>query len=70
MSHNVALQVQNQYLGNRLNEFRNPDIDTLPFYVKPDVSYLLDDYVRFTTMEEVLREYVAPVTLASQEWEI
>ena len=35
----------------------------LPFYGKPDVSYLLDDYTRFTTMEEVLREYVAPVTL-------
>ncbi len=38
-------------------------MDTIPFYGKPDVSYLLDDYTRFTTMEEVLREYVQPVTL-------
>ena len=66
MNHYVALRVQNQYAGNRLNEFRSPVIDTLPFYGNPDVSYLLDDYVRFTTMEEVLREYVAPVTLISR----
>jgi len=31
----------------------------MPFFGKPDASYLLDNYVRFTTMEEVLREYVA-----------
>jgi hypothetical protein len=63
MNHHVAQQVQDQYIGNRLNKFDIPDIDSLPFYGKPDVSYLLDDYTRFTTMEEVLREYVAPVTL-------
>jgi len=63
MSHHVALQVQNQYLSNRFNEFQNPDIDSIPFYGRPDFSYQLDDYVRFTTMEEVLREYVFPVTL-------
>ena len=63
MNHHVAQQVQNQYMGNRLNKFGTPEIDTLPFYGKPDVSYLLDDYTRFTTMEEVLREYVSPVTL-------
>ncbi len=63
MNHHVAQQVENQYTGNRLNRFKIPDMDTIPFYGKPDVSYLLDDYTRFTTMEEVLREYVAPVTL-------
>ena len=42
-----------------------PDYDSLPFFGKPDYSYLLDDYTRFTTMEEVLREYVYPVTLTS-----
>jgi hypothetical protein len=63
MNHHVASQVQNQYSANKLNRFESPVYDTLPFFGKPDVSYLLDDYTRFTTMEEVLREYVAPVTL-------
>jgi hypothetical protein len=40
------------------------NIDTLPFYYKPAKSYLLDNYTRFTTMEEVLREYVAEVNVA------
>lgn len=35
--------------------------DTLPFYGKADKEYLLDDYVRFPTMEEVLREFVTEV---------
>jgi hypothetical protein len=65
MNHNVGVQVQNQYAGNRLNKFLSPDMDTIPFFGKPDVTYLLDNYTRFTTMEEVLREYVAPITLRS-----
>jgi hypothetical protein len=63
MSHHVALQVQNQFFENRQNKFLVPNYDSLPFFGKPDYSYLLDDYTRFTTMEEVLREYVYPVTL-------
>ena len=63
MNYHVAQQVQHQYAANSINKFKIPAIDTLPFYGKPDVSYFLDDYTRFTTMEEVLREYVAPVTL-------
>ncbi|MBL7697908.1 MAG: hypothetical protein JNK79_07105 [Chitinophagaceae bacterium] len=35
--------------------------DTLAFFGKADKEYLLDDYVRFPTMEEVLREFVAEV---------
>jgi hypothetical protein len=35
--------------------------DTLPFFGKADKEYILDDYVRFPTMEEVLREYVLEV---------
>jgi hypothetical protein len=63
MNHQVAVKVQNQYVRKRLNHFQVPEIDTVPFYGKPDFSYQLDDYVRFTTMEEVLREYVAPIAL-------
>jgi hypothetical protein len=33
-------------------------VDTNPFYIVPDEKYLLDDFTRFQTMEEVFREYV------------
>jgi hypothetical protein len=35
--------------------------DTLPFYGKADKDYLLDDYTRFPTMDEVFREFIAEV---------
>jgi hypothetical protein len=55
----VAMQVLNRYAGERLKRFAvPPGTDTSTFYYQADHSYLLDDYTRFTTMEEVLREYV------------
>jgi hypothetical protein len=54
----VDMQVLNRYVGERLKRFHLPAIDTSVFYYKADHSYLLDDYTRFTTMEEVMREYV------------
>jgi hypothetical protein len=55
----VAIQVLNRYGGERLKQFAlSPGVDTIPFYHKSDYAYLLDDYTRFTTMEEVMREYV------------
>ena len=55
----VAMQVLNRYGGEKLKRFRVPGfVDTTVFYYKADHSYLLDDYTRFTTMEEVMREYV------------
>jgi hypothetical protein len=67
MNHNISTQVQNKYNEIKLNKFLNQPVDTMPFFGKADVSYLLDNYVRFTTMEEVLREYVAPVSLRSRD---
>src|SRR6185437_5889958 len=54
----VDMQVLNRYVGEKLKRFHLPAVDTTPFYYKADYSYLLDDYTRFTTMEEVMREYV------------
>ena len=36
-------------------------VDTSKFYGKPSISYLLDDYVRFPTLEDVFREYVPSI---------
>ena len=41
-------------------------IDTLAFYYEPYKTYLLDNYTRFTTMEEVLREYVVEVNVGKE----
>ena len=58
---NIATQVLNRYGGLRLKQFHVPIADTSAFFYRPDFSYLLDNYVRFTTMEEVLREYVTMI---------
>lgn len=42
-------------------EWRQPNTDTLAFYGRPDNKYRLDEYTRFPTMEEVMREIVAEV---------
>ncbi len=60
---NLSMQVENAYNSLQQKQFRAPAMDTSAFYLKPDVSYLLDNYVRFTTLEEVLREYVKPVNV-------
>jgi hypothetical protein len=58
----IGMQVQNIYTGDSLRNFDTPYMhDTLPFFGTPAATYLLDEYKRFTTMEEVLREYVREV---------
>jgi hypothetical protein len=60
----IGMQVQNIYSGDSNRIFSEPIVrDTLPFYGLGETSYLLDQYKRFTTMEEVLREYVAGVNV-------
>lgn len=61
--HHKLVQVQNSYLQKEQNRFLFPQVDTVPFYVQPDARYWLDNYTRFTTMEEVLREYVMGVNV-------
>lgn len=57
----LRMQVQQLYRSGP-DSLLLPPWDSLPFFGTPDNSYLLDDYTRFVTMEEVLREYVPLVT--------
>ena len=60
----ISMQVQNIYSGDSNRTFAEPVVrDTFPFYGLGETSYVLDQYKRFTTMEEVLREYVAGVNV-------
>jgi hypothetical protein len=53
----IGVQVQNAYAGNKLKTYF-PNMDTTSLLFNSNGTYMMDDYVRFTTMEEVLREYV------------
>jgi hypothetical protein len=61
---NSNIEIQNHYKADYLNRFQIPSLDSNAFYYKPDYTYYLDLYARFTTMEEVIREYVTPMTLS------
>nr|WP_294946667.1 hypothetical protein [uncultured Mucilaginibacter sp.] len=60
---NVEMQVQNIYAADKIRQFYNPLSDSLGFYTSPVKTYPLDNYTRFTTMEEVLREYIREVNV-------
>ncbi len=63
----ISMQVQNIYSGKNIKVFLKPQVDSTPFYVNADASYLLDNYTRFTTIEEILREYVTLVDVRKRE---
>lgn len=67
LKRSINMQVHNVYSGEKLNSFQAPKTDTLNFYGKPLVKYMLDDYVRFPTMEEVLREYVREINVRNRK---
>ena len=67
LDQSIHEQVQHIYDGPRLNHFTMQEVDTNAFYVVPDEKYMLDDYTRFLTMEEVLREYVKSVDVVRRK---
>ncbi len=61
LTRSINMQAGNSYIP-RLYTERNPVLtDSLTFFGLPDEKYFLDDFTRFPTMEEVLREYVRGV---------
>lgn len=65
--YNLSMQVQNVYAGPSLRHYYNPGIDSASFYDRPAKTYLLDDFTRFTTIEEVLREYVTGISVTNRQ---
>jgi hypothetical protein len=63
----LDMQVQNIFSGNQIKQFYRPSADSAWFFGKPTKTYKLDDYTRFTTMEEVLREYVVSIAVAKHQ---
>lgn len=63
ISRSISTQVLNTYQPDNLQKFIAPPetFDSTAFYGQPDMKYFLDDYTRFSTMEEVMREYVTGI---------
>ena len=61
VKHHLNVQVQNSFSGALPIKYSSTISDSSLFYSTPDASYLLDDYTRFPTMEEVMREFVNKV---------
>ncbi|HET7002684.1 MAG TPA: hypothetical protein VFI33_15275 [Puia sp.] len=66
LDQSIAEQVQHNYAGNNLNRYSMQPVDTNSFYVEPDEKYYLDNYTRFQTMEEVIREYVVSTNVVQR----
>ena len=62
----INMQVQNTYWQEERNKLLAPELDSVAFFGAPDITYLLEDYTRFPTMEEVMREYVYEVRVRKQ----
>lgn len=66
-SNSFGMQVSNIYNSDFLKIERIPLIDSSAFYRTPNKVYMLDDYVRFTTMEEILREYIPEINVSKRK---
>jgi hypothetical protein len=63
----INVQADNIYLAGKKRQFSLPPLtDTTMFYGYPDNEYNTDDFTRFVTMEEVLKEYVKEVRVRKQ----
>lgn len=61
-AHHFNTRLANSFQPESAQQYRPPvTYDTSLFYGKPDKVYYLDDYTRFPTMEEVMREYITEV---------
>ena len=63
LDRSIGVQAENIYYNDQRKQLFYGDPDTSNFYFKPNERYLLDNYTRFTTMEEVLREYILSVNV-------
>jgi hypothetical protein len=59
----IGIQAEHVYNEDQWQHYFSNITDTTAFYGHQATMYNLDDYTRFTTMEEVIREYVKELKL-------
>ncbi|HLA60010.1 MAG TPA: hypothetical protein VK622_14645 [Puia sp.] len=62
----IGNQVENTYAIEKKRRYATGNPDTSSFYGQPDRRYYLEDYTRFQTMEEVMREFVEDVRVRKE----
>lgn len=68
LNRSINAQADNAYRAEvKKLSFATLPVDTNSFYGKPDKQYYLDDYTRFITMEEVMKEFITEVKVKKQE---
>ncbi len=65
--HSLSMQVQNTYQSAGMRQFYATDTDSSSFFGQPAKSFVLDQFTRFTTMEEVMREFVSYIFLVRKD---
>jgi hypothetical protein len=64
LNRSIASQSENVYSNPLKDDLYKLELfDTIPFYGKPTNTYHLDAYTRFTSMEELTKEYVQEVKI-------
>jgi hypothetical protein len=63
----LAKNIGQGFYTDSTNVYSTADLDTTDFYGTPDARYMLDDYVRFPDMKEILLEFVPEVRVKSPE---
>lgn len=66
LNRNIAMQTQNIFKPLSFSSL-NVLADSLPFFSRGDDNYNLDDYTRFKTMWEVIKEYVVSVSMRKRK---
>ncbi len=61
LQYGVGAQVQYAYHSSNQDKYIFPTVDTISFFGNPDGKYNVSEYTKFTSMEDVLREYVTEV---------
>jgi len=67
LTRSINMQTGNAFLPRMFLEKKQVLTDSLAFFGLPDEKYFLDDFTRFPTMEEVLREYVRGVLVRRRQ---
>ncbi|HET8829916.1 MAG TPA: hypothetical protein VFM79_11275 [Pelobium sp.] len=68
LNRSIYMQVQNIYNADKLKMFVTPSAKEVSFYGNAlDEKYILSEYVRFPTIEEIFREYVPEVVVTNKD---
>ena len=65
----LSRDISKGFHGDKTLRTYSSDADTTDFYGKPDARYILDEYIRFPDMKEILLEFVPEVRVRNPEAE-